>query len=75
MTNTNSDLIIKRIKSLCKDKKISAYQVAKNGEMNPSTLNNILSGRFKDPRISTLKKICVGLNISIKDFFNDKIFN
>lgn len=43
--------------------------------MNPSTLNNILSGKFKDLRFSTIEKICKGLNISIKDFFDDNLFN
>jgi len=73
------ELIIKRIDNLCKrkdnEKKLTPYRVAINAEMNPRSLNNILSGTIKDPRISTIKKICKGLNISLKEFFNDDLFH
>ena len=72
----NAELIIQRIKDLCQsnNKKISPYRISKNSGMNPSTLNNILNGTFKDPRLSTIINVCNGLNISLKDFFDDKIF-
>ncbi len=70
----DDDLIIKRINELLIDKNMTAYKVSKNGGMNPSTLNNILSGKFKDIRFSTIIKICNGFNISISKFFNDKLF-
>jgi transcriptional regulator with XRE-family HTH domain len=76
MNNKPNQLIIKRIKNLCeKEKHVTPYRIAKNVGMNPSTLNNILDGRFNDPRFSTIEKVCNGLNISLKEFFDDDIFN
>ncbi len=69
-----SDLIIKRIENLCEEKNITAYRVAKNAGFNPRTLNNILNGVHKDLRLSTIKNICDGLDISVCDFFNDELF-
>lgn len=73
----SDEFIIKRIKCLSnkKNKNMTYYRISKNSGMNPSTLNNILTGKFKDPRYSTIVSICKELNISIKDFFNSDIFN
>lgn len=69
-------LIAKRIKNLSKQeiKSLTPYRISKNGNMNPRTLNNFLNGNHKDIRISTICKICNGLNISLQDFFNDDLF-
>ena len=73
----SAEVIIKRIKNLAnkKNKNITSYRISKNSGMNPSTLNNILTGKFKDPRFSTIVNICKGLDISLKDFFNNDLFN
>ena len=42
--------------------------------MTQSTLNNIVSGRNKSVTVSTVKKICDGLNITIQDFFDSAYF-
>ena len=39
-----------------------------------STLNNIISSRNNSTTISTIKKICDGLEISVQDFFNSPLF-
>lgn len=43
--------------------------------MTQSTLNNIVSGRNKSVTVSTIKKICDGLEITIQEFFNSKYFD
>ena len=40
-----------------------------------STVNNIVSGRNNSATISTIKKICDGLEIGIKDFFSSELFD
>ncbi|EEG30857.1 transcriptional regulator, Cro/CI family [[Clostridium] methylpentosum DSM 5476] len=39
-----------------------------------STLNNIVSGRNHSTTISTIKKLCDGLEISIIEFFQSELF-
>ena len=39
-----------------------------------STLSNIISGRNNSTTISTIKKICDGLEISVIDFFSSELF-
>jgi len=42
--------------------------------MTQSTFNNIINTGSKNPTISTVAKICDGLNISIREFFDDALF-
>jgi transcriptional regulator with XRE-family HTH domain len=39
-----------------------------------STVNNIISGRNHSTNISTIKKLCDGLGITIRDFFDSERF-
>ena len=64
-----------RIKELCKDKNITLNRLSTICGLTQSTLNNIASGRNNSTTVSTVKKICDGLEISIKDFFDSDIFD
>lgn len=66
--------ITERILELCKNNGITVNKLATMSGITQSTLNNIVSGRNNSTTISTIKKICDGLNISIVDFFNTDIF-
>ena len=39
-----------------------------------STVNNIVSGRNHSATISTIKKLCDGLGITIQTFFQSELF-
>ena len=63
-----------RIIALCNERKITVNKLAIISGVTQSTLNNIVSGRNNSATVSTLKKLCDGLEISIIDFFNCEIF-
>lgn len=67
------DQIIERIQELCKRKHISLYRLAKNAELPYSSLNNILHRRTC-PTVTTLERLCKGLNISLSEFFDFEIY-
>lgn len=64
-----------RILDLCKENNISINKLSTISGITQSTLNNIVSGRNQSTTISTIKKICDGLEISVVDFFSCDIFN
>lgn len=64
-----------RIVELCKQKSITVNRLSTICGITQSTLNNIVSGRNKSATVSTVKKICDGLEISIKEFFNSELFD
>lgn len=63
-----------RILELCKMKKITVNKLATISGVTQSTLSNITSGRNNSTTISTIKKLCDGLEISIEDFFRSELF-
>ncbi len=63
-----------RIIELCDKNNITVNKLSTICGITQSTLNNIISGRNNSTTVSTVKKICDGLNISICDFFQSPLF-
>ena len=64
-----------RILELCDERSITVNKLAITSGVTQSTLNNIVSGRNNSVTVSTLKKLCDGLDISITDFFTSELFS
>ena len=71
---TIGEAAVCRIKDLCAKHHITINKLSTLSGITQSTLNNIISGRNHSTTISTIKKICDGLEISIKDFFDSPLF-
>ncbi len=63
-----------RIQELCNERNITLNKLAIISGVTQSTLNNIVSGRNNSATVSTLKKLCDGLEISMIEFFQNKVF-
>ena len=68
------EAVRRRILELCREREITVNKLATVSGITQSTLNNIVSGRNNSATISTIKKICDGLNISIEEFFHSPLF-
>lgn len=64
-----------RIIQLCNQNGITLNKLSTICGITQSTLNNVVSGRNKSVTVSTVKKICDGLEINISDFFASDLFN
>ena len=64
-----------RILGLCGERKITVNKLATISGVTQSTLNNIVSGRNNSATVSTVKKVCDGLEITIKEFFESPLFD
>lgn len=74
-----SDIYIKRIRSLCKQRGIAINKLATMSGVNQSTLDNIVRGITKDPRVKTLHKVAIAFNMTLAEFLdfdelNDYLF-
>jgi transcriptional regulator with XRE-family HTH domain len=63
-----------RILELCQKRGITINKLGTLSGVTQSTINNITSGRNSSTTITTIKKLCDGLDISIIDFFNADVF-
>ena len=64
-----------RIVELCESRGITVNKLSTLSGITQSTLNNIVGGRNNSTTISTIKKICDGLDISIREFFASSVFD
>ena len=71
---TYSDAVIKRLTALCAERDITVNKLATLSGITQSTLENLILGNTKYPRIITISYICQGLQIELKDFFDDPLF-
>ena len=63
-----------RILDLCQQNNITLNKLSTICGITQSTLNNIISGRNSTTTVSTIQKICDGLNITILEFFSSPLF-
>ena len=68
------EAVKERILELCREQDISINKLSSMSGVTQSTVNNIVSGRNRSTTISTIKKLCDGLGITIEDFFHSELF-
>ena len=66
--------IKERILQLCEERDLTVNRLGTISGVTQSTINNIVSGRNKSTTVSTIKKLCDGLEITIIEFFDDPLF-
>ena len=71
---TIGDAVKERILELCRDREITVNKLGTISGVTQSTINNITGGRNHSTTVSTVKKLCDGLGITIIEFFDCDIF-
>ncbi|ERG68074.1 helix-turn-helix domain-containing protein [Exiguobacterium chiriqhucha] len=69
-----NEAIIERMKELAAEHGMTIHQVIQKGGLNQTTISELMSGRTKHPKVSTIQKFCDGLNMSLSVFFEDDKF-
>ncbi len=64
------EIISSRIVSLCKGRGISINKLASMSNIKQSTIDNIVHGGSKNPRIKTLHKIAYAFGMTLSEFFD-----
>ena len=70
-----SDLYVRRIRQLCKERGIAINKLATMSCINQSTIDNIVRGLTKNPRVMTLHKIAIAFNMTVAEFLDFKELN
>lgn len=76
---TYSDAVIKRLTDLCNKKNITINRLATLSDITQSTVDNLMKGKTKNPKLKTLHKLAIGLDMTVSqllDFpeMNETIF-
>ena len=68
------EAVAKRIQTLCAERGMTVNALANQCGIEPSTIYSMLGAKSKNPGVITIQKLCDGLEISVKDFFDDSLF-
>ncbi len=67
--------VAKRIIELCNDRNIAINALANISGISPSTIYSMLNEKSQNPGVVSIKKICDGLEITLRQFFDSPIFD
>ena len=63
-----------RITNLIEERNLNVSKLSTMTGISRATLSKFLSGQRKYLRIDIIEYICEGLNMKLKEFFDDKVF-
>lgn len=69
------EAVANRIRELCKEQNIAVNALANTAGVPPSTIYSMLNEKSQNPGVVSLQKICDGLNITLRQFFDNDIFD
>ncbi len=67
---TYADAISKRLLDICKERNISVNKLATLSGITQSTIQDLILGKSKNPKLKTLHKISIGLNITLAELLD-----
>lgn len=68
------EAVARRIQALCIERNIAVNALANLCGVAPSTIYSMLNKKSKNPGVVSIQKLCDGLEISVREFFDDPLF-
>ena len=72
---TTKEAVAQRIIDLCAERNIAVNALANISGVAPSTIYSMLNTKSRNPGVVSIKKICDGLEISVREFFDCSLFD
>ena len=69
------EAVAQRILELCRERNIAVNALANISGVSPSTIYSMLNQKSQNPGVVSIKKICDGLEITVREFFNSPMFD
>lgn len=68
------EAVSRRIQELCARRKLTINALANLCGVSPSTVYSMLNSKSRNPGVVSLQKLCDGLEITLREFFNSSLF-
>lgn len=68
------DAVARRFSELCRERNIRFNEFAVRAGVTPSTVYSMMDSSRRDVSITTIKKLCDGLDLSLSEFFDGEVF-
>ncbi len=69
------DVIVQRFQELCEERHITVNELATLSGVTPSTAYSMMDETRRDITVTTVKKFCDGLEITLGEFFSAPLFD
>ena len=69
------EAVARRILALCEERHMAINALGTVSGVSPSTIYSMLNEKSQNPGVVSIKKLCDGLEISVRDFFNCDLFD
>lgn len=69
------DAVVARFSSLCRERNMKLNELATRSGVTPSTVYSMMDPSRRDLSIITIKKLCDGLELSLREFFSSPEFD
>ena len=67
-------VIEEKITKLLIERNITVNKLESMSCLTQSTVDSLINGKSKNPKLLTIVRICDGLGITLTEFFDDKLF-
>ena len=72
---TVKDAVAQRFAQICRSREISINELATRSGVTPSTVYSMMDARRRELSITTIKKLCDGLDMTLGEFFSTEDFD
>ena len=72
---TTKEAVAQRVIDLCAERNIAVNALANISGVAPSTIYSMLNTKSQNPGVVSIKKICDGLEITVRQFFDSPLFD
>ncbi len=69
------EAVAQRILELCRERNIAVNALANISGVSPSTIYSMLNQKSQNPGVVSIKKLCDGLDITVREFFDSPLFD
>lgn len=69
------EAVARRILEICSQRNLSIHSLATFSGVSPSTVYSMLNKKSQNPGVVSLKKLCDGLDMSLREFFDSPLFD
>ena len=69
------EAVAQRILELCRERNIAVNALANISGVSPSTIYSMLNQKSQNPGVVSIKKLCDGFEITVRQFFDNPLFD
>ena len=69
------EAVAQRILELCRERNIAVNALANISGVAPSTIYSMLNQKSQNPGVVSIKKLCDGFEITVREFFDSPLFD